>query len=148
MTIGESLLWWLPAMACGVAVYHDVRTREIPDWLPIMLVVLVPVRMVVAGSVGAWWQHLAGGLLALAIGLLIGRGDRFGGGDIKLFAAIVLWFGLMSLVPLALWIAIAGLPFAVLAAAKEQQDFAYAPAILVGVCVYSIAPDLLQRIMG
>ncbi|WP_218932957.1 prepilin peptidase [Roseimaritima multifibrata] len=141
------LFWWLPAVVCGVAVYHDLRSREIPDWLPIALVLLFPVRLLLAPDAGVWWQHLVGGALALCLGLVVGRGDRFGGGDIKLFAAIVMWFGVSSLLPLAMWIAIAGLPLAIFAAVRKQEDFAYAPAILAGVFLYSVAPDLVQRIM-
>jgi len=52
------------------------------------------------------------------------------------------------LIPLSLWTAVAGLPFAVIAAMRSRRDFAYCPAILIGVCVHTIMPDLLQRIVG
>jgi len=106
--------------------------------------------MIIASSAGAfgiaWWEHLAGAVMATGLGVVVGYGDRFGGGDVKLFGALGAWFGLYAVIPLALWIAIAGLPLAVIAAIRKQQDFAYAPAILLGVCVHVAAPDLLQRI--
>ena len=95
----------------------------------------------------AWWEHLAGAIVATLAGLLVGRGDRFGGGDVKLFGALGAWFGLFAVFPLALWIAIAGLPLAIVAAMRKQSDFAYAPAIFAGVCVHCASPDLIQRIM-
>ncbi|HBJ37724.1 MAG TPA: hypothetical protein DDZ51_23805 [Planctomycetaceae bacterium] len=144
--MSESFANCVPLVACCIAVFHDLRTREIPDWLPILMILLFTLRWILGGASLPWWHHIGGGLVALAIGLVVGYGDRFGGGDIKLFATIGLWFGLFAVVPLALWIAIAGLPLAVIAAARKQNDFAYAPAILVGVCVHVWAPNLLQQL--
>ena len=144
--MGEQLVLALPVLACTVAVYNDLRSREIPDWLPIMLVALLPARLLVMHDLMPWWHHISGGVAALLLGLLVGYGERFGGGDIKLFAALGIWFGLFAVIPLALWIAIAGLPLAIIAALRKQSDFAYAPAILAGVCVHVLVPDLLQRI--
>ena len=85
--------------------------------------------------------------MATGFALVVGCGDRFGGGDVKLFGALGAWFGLFAVFPLALWIAIAGLPLAIVAAMRKQSDFAYAPAIFAGVCVHCASPDLIQRIM-
>ena len=137
---------WVPVAICCIALVHDLRSREIPDWLPIFLSVMFTVRMLASDVMLPWWQHVLGGLFALILGLIVGYGDRFGGGDIKLFGAIGLWFGMAAVLPLALWIAIAGLPLAIIAAVRKQNDFAYAPAILIGVCVHAYAPDLLSRI--
>ncbi len=147
MPIGELFLWWLPAVACAIAVIHDLQKREIPDWLPIILAILLPVRLLINEGAFPWWHYVIGGVVALLIGLMVGRGDRFGGGDIKLFAALGLWFGIYAVFPLALWIAIAGLPLAIIAALRTQNDLAYAPAIFIGVCVHCLSPDLVQRMM-
>jgi len=148
MSMGESAIASMPLLACGVAVVHDLRSREIPDWLPIAIVALLPVQWMFSEATIPWWQHVAGGVVALILGLIVGRGDRFGGGDIKLFAAIGAWFGIFAVAPLSLWIAIAGLPLAVVAAARTQRDFAYAPAILAGVCVHVFFPNLLRQIVS
>ncbi|MFG0267928.1 MAG: prepilin peptidase [Rhodopirellula sp. JB055] len=137
----------LPIIVCGVATFFDLRTREIPDWVWGVLVLAMPVRGLIVGQMLPWWQYAVGGVLALLLALIVGKGDRFGGGDIKLFGALGLWFGVFAVFPLALWIAIAGLPLAVIAAARKQSDFAYAPAIFLGVCVHCFSPNLLQRIM-
>lgn len=141
------MFWSLPIIASAIAMTFDLRTREIPDWISIALVLLVPIRWWVIGDSLPWWHYALGGGGALVLGLVIGRGDRFGGGDIKLFGALGLWFGVLGIFPLALWIAIAGLPLALIAAARKQSDFAYAPAIFVGVFVHCSLPDLIQRIM-
>jgi prepilin peptidase CpaA len=138
----------LPILAGLLACVFDLRSREIPDWIPLGVLVLVPLDVYVGGSDLLWWHRFAGGLLALGIGLLVGYGDRFGGGDVKLFGALGAWFGVAAVIPLALWTAIAGLPLAVIAAVRKQQDFAYAPAIFIGVCVHVFAPNLLLQIAG
>ncbi len=144
--MNETILISVPVIICGIAVVHDLRSREIPNWLPLVILLLAPAHLVMTSSGSLWWQHVCGGLVALVTGMIVGHKDRFGGGDIKLFAALGAWFGILSVVPLALWIAIAGLPLAVAAAMRKQSDFAYAPAIFVGVCVHVAAPDLLSRI--
>ncbi|XZE51438.1 prepilin peptidase [Planctomycetaceae bacterium SH139] len=141
--------WWfnlIPLNVCAFAVFFDLRSREIPDWLPVVLVSCLALMGLVSESTMAIWNHAAGGVLSLIVGAVVGRRDRFGGGDIKLFAALGTWFGLFAVIPLALWIAIAGLPLAIFAAVRKQADFAYAPAIFSGVLVHVMAPDLLARI--
>jgi prepilin peptidase CpaA len=144
----ETLVLWFPIFICGVAALFDLRAREIPIWLPIAMIFSVPLKLYGISSESNWWVHVAGGFVALLGGLVVGYGDRFGGGDIKLFAALGAWFGLHAVLPLALWVAIAGIPFAILAGIRKQNDFAYAPAILVGVMVHTIAPRLLTQIAG
>ena len=87
-------------------------------------------------------------MAALLLGCIIAREDRFGGGDVKLFAALGGWFGITAVIPLALWTAIAGLLLAIVAAARGDKDYAYGPAIFIGACVHWLAPDLLGRIGG
>lgn len=141
------LIWLLPIALCGFATAHDLRRREIPDWIPLVILACTPLLCLFGVSGFAWWEHLTGAIVATFAALWIGRGDRFGGGDVKLFGALGAWFGLYAVIPLALWIAIAGLPLAFIAAARKQSDFAYAPAIFAGVCVHCLSPDLIQRIM-
>lgn len=141
------LLVLIPIAVCGVAAVIDLRTREIPDGLPVALLALSPLE-IAFHSESVWWWHLAGGTAALLIGALVAAGDRFGGGDVKLFTAIGCWFGLAAVIPIALWIAIAGLPLAILAKWRDQSDFAYGPAIFIGVLVHGMMPNLLGRVAG
>ncbi len=144
----DILFFWIPILTCGLAVVFDLRSREIPNALALGLLAVLPLKLVFADSGPSWWMHIAGGVVALLVASVVGYGDRFGGGDIKLFAALGAWFGLFAIIPLALWTAIAGLPLAVIAALRKQQDFAYAPAIFLGVCVYVLSPDLLYRFVS
>ena len=147
MVVVDFLACAFPTILCGVASVIDVREREIPDWIPVAIVAGTLVIWLSGFSNLDWWEHLVGALAATLGGLFVGRGDRFGGGDVKLFGALGAWFGLFAVFPLALWIAIAGLPLAIVAAVRKQSDFAYAPAIFAGVGVHCASPDLIQRIM-
>ncbi|MCP4767437.1 MAG: prepilin peptidase [Gammaproteobacteria bacterium] len=142
----EATIVWIPIVIAAIAVVFDLRSREIPDSLPIVLVLLAFLQFALPVASSTWWSHLLGGLLALIAGAVLAHRDGFGGGDVKLFAALGCWFGIGGVFPLALWIALAGLPLAVIAAARKQVDFAYAPAILIGVCVHSYAPHLLHQL--
>lgn len=142
----EASIIWLPIVISAIAVVFDLRSREIPDSLSVVLALLAFLQLALANSTLTWWSRLLGGLAALTIGVVLAYRDGFGGGDVKLFAALGCWFGLGGVFPLALWIALAGLPLALIAAARKQKDFAYAPAILIGVCVHSFAPHLLHQL--
>jgi Flp pilus assembly protein protease CpaA len=138
----------IPVFFTAVAAVIDLRRREIPDWIWIAILVLVPIRLWFFWADLVWWHLPLGAFAALGIGCVVAGEDRFGGGDVKLFAALGAWFGLVAVVPLALWCAIAGLPLALIAAFRGQSDFAYGPAILIGVFVHWMVPDLLGRIGG
>ena len=145
--VADWSIWLVPIALCSLATFHDMRRREIPDWIPLAILIATLVVWSSGVSGFALSHHLAGGVIATVFALVVGRGDRFGGGDVKLFGALGAWFGLFAVFPLALWIAIAGLPLAIVAAIRKQTDFAYAPAIFAGVCVHCASPDLIQRIM-
>ncbi len=145
------MLHWIdiiPVALTAIAALVDLRSREIPDWIWIALVALVPFRVWWLWPELSIWHPVAGAAIALLIGCLVAGNDRFGGGDVKLFAALGAWFGITAVLPLTLWCAIAGLPLAVLAAVRGQTDYAYGPAILIGVAVHWLVPDLLGRIGG
>ena len=138
----------IPVLLVIVAAVIDLRRREIPDWVWIAILVLMPLRVWWLWPQVALWHPLAGAVTALLIGCVVAGDDRFGGGDVKLFAALGAWFGIVAVIPLAMWCAIAGLLLAVVAALRGQKDYAYGPAIAIGVVVHWWIPDLLGRIGG
>ncbi len=138
----------IPVALTFVATMVDVKKREIPDWTWISIVALVPLRVWCLWPNVVPYQLVAGAIVALLVGCFVAKGDRFGGGDVKLFAALGAWFGLFAVIPLMLWIAIAGFPLALIAAFRRQDDFAYGPAILAGVAVHWAFPNLLGQIGG
>ena len=138
----------LVVLLCLIAAAIDLRFREIPDSIWILIVALMPLRIWWLWPDVPTWHCVVGAVVALAIGGLVAGEDRFGGGDVKLFAALGGWFGIFAVVPLAMWCAIAGLVLAIVAAMRKQNDYAYGPAITIGVIVHWLVPDLLGRIGG
>ena len=138
----------LPVALVLVATITDIRRREIPDLIWIAIVLLVPIRVWWLWPEITIWHLPLGGFVALLVGCLVAGNERFGGGDVKLFAALGTWFGVGAVAPLALWIGIAGLPLAIAAALRNQNDFAYGPAILVATTLHAFVPNLLGRIGG
>jgi prepilin peptidase CpaA len=81
-------------MAMVMSMVSDVRDFEIPNSLPLLLLVAYPLTALIAGF--SWQQifwafFLSGLMLAIAIILFLLR--IMGGGDGKLLAASVLWIG-------------------------------------------------------
>ena len=72
----------IPVIICGIAVAWDLRTREIPDALSVILLAGALIVAVV-GDWDSWWRHALGGLVGLLAAALASQGDRFGGGDVK-----------------------------------------------------------------
>lgn len=93
----------LPAVAtafaaCLVALaVCDLRTYTIPNGLCAAFVWLFIVAVPFARSDLSLVSHLCSFLIVLAVGFLAFRFGLFGGGDIKSWAAIALWYDLGSL---------------------------------------------------
>lgn len=105
----RSLAWWPTLIVLAVAVFTDLRSRRIPNWLvfPFLLagIVVSPLRTDWQGSGhGFGWHGFGQGLsglgqsfAGLGLGLLL-YGALFwlggmGGGDVKLCAAVGAWIG-------------------------------------------------------
>ena len=76
------------------AAYSDSRRYLIPNVYPAALILL----FIIANLVGfdffePLWTHLLHFGVALVLGLALFHYRWFGGGDVKLYAAIALWFG-------------------------------------------------------
>lgn len=111
--IGEFLkLAVLGALACLLvtAAITDLRSRIISNWLNLAIAMLAPVYWWVSGM-GLWPD------VALQIGLGLGVFGVFaglfaigmmGGGDVKMLAALALWFPWQSLIALLTIMALAG----------------------------------------
>ena len=86
-----------------VAAGWDVASFTIPNFLNLALTAAFVVFAFSAGlsfPVIGW--HLLAGAMALAIGFTLFALGHIGGGDAKLFAAVVLWLGLKDSLPYAL----------------------------------------------
>ena len=138
----------VPFVACLIATWHDVRTREVPDTLSAILAVTG------IGAAGLGWVDLelllclVGGLLGFLIVLPFTLSGGIGGGDLKLVTALGTWLGPRLLLQTLFWTALAGLVFAAVAKARKQKDFAYVPAITSGLLIAVIFPGLLPGLVS
>jgi prepilin peptidase CpaA len=136
----DVLILIVPVVLLMIATWSDLRTREIPDWISVALI-LIGIAAAAFGWAGIrWWIVLSGLLLGFLIGLALFRFAKFGGGDAKLIAGIGAILGPVGLLILLFWMAIAGGVLALIAMNRGQRDYAYGPAILAGYIGYLVYP--------
>lgn len=96
----------LAAMAIGliVSIYTDIRYRKIYNVVTLAIAALAPVYWYATGDLNwtAIGQHLLTGIGAFAFFALIFQLGMMGGGDVKLFAALGLWFHFTDFLQLVL----------------------------------------------
>jgi prepilin peptidase CpaA len=98
MSVAISLMVIMPALLVAAA-FYDLTTYRIPNLLPAALVLLFGVFTLTltfgdhAMGWGAIGLHLFAGLIGLLLGMGMFAVGWVGGGDAKLFAAILLWLG-------------------------------------------------------
>ena len=134
------LILIIPVLLLLIASLHDIRTREIPNWISVVLFVI---GMASAGFGWAgirWWMVFSGSVLGLSIGLALYRFAKFGGGDARLIAGIGAILGPVGLLIALFWMALAGGVLALVAMIRGQRDYAYGPAIAVGYTAYLVYP--------
>ena len=91
----------LPLLLTAAAGW-DIASFTIPNFLTLALLAVFAVFAVAAGlSPAAIGWHLAAGFAGLCIGFALFALGYVGGGDAKLFAAVVLWLGMKDLLPYA-----------------------------------------------
>jgi len=142
------LLLGIPLVLLLIAAAFDLRTREIPDWIGIAIIVLAVIGMVFGLDGIRWWSVLGGGLAGFGIGYGLFRFANLGGGDAKLIGAIGTLLGPIGILIVLFWMALAGGLLALIAAARGQRDYAYGPAIALGYLAYLIWPvGIWQRLI-
>jgi len=92
----------LPLLLAAAASW-DVASFTIPNFLNLALAAIFAVFAIAAGlAPAAIGWHVLAGSLGLFIGFTLFALGFIGGGDAKLFAAVLLWLGLKDLLPYAL----------------------------------------------
>jgi prepilin peptidase CpaA len=130
----------VPVALLTVATIHDLRSREIPDWVSLLLVGGGLVAAVVTGTSSAWIGLALGVVLGFALTAPLFWFGGIGGGDVKLITALGACLGPALLLLALFWTAVAGGLLALVAKLRGQADFAYVPAILAGVVLALVWP--------
>ena len=91
------------------AAVWDFLDLRIPNWLVFAVTALFAVQAFRHLHEIAWLNQLGAGAICLAVGMVLFALRQLGAGDAKLFAAVALWCGLRSLLPLLLLVSVAGL---------------------------------------
>ena len=110
----------------------DLWRREIPNWIPLTVIAWAIAATARGWSAQGWIPLVSGFVLALAIGMVLFWRGGFGGGDVKLLAALGAVVGPVPLFSLLFYVSLAGGLFAVVAVSRGKKDLAYAPAITLG----------------
>jgi len=139
-----SLVLLVPVM---FALVCDLRTREIPDWIPLLIVAWACLATATGLHKVTWIGLMMGALLGLGLAAVVFYLGGLGGGDVKLLAAIGAAVGPWALLSILAWMAFAGGVLALMAAARGKRNFAYVPAIAVGVVVETLWPGGLARVL-
>lgn len=98
------------ALLLAYAALGDVRVRIIPNWLVIAIAAFAPVLWWVSGM--SLWPEIAV-QIGVAIGFMVLFSIFFalnamGGGDVKLIAALALWFPVIAFLQLLMVMSIVG----------------------------------------
>ena len=91
----EGMMVWVACGLFAASVVCDLRSRRIPNIIPLALLGLFAVYAAAgaAGPPAGLWVNLAIGVVLLAAGFALYLGGRFGAGDGKLIAIAGLWIG-------------------------------------------------------
>lgn len=119
-------------LVLAVASVIDLRSRRVPDWIPVCLAVLAGVSLLAQQALAAWPLLLWGALLGAAIGTAAFTLGAMGGGDVKLLTGLGLACGAPLLASTLFYTALAGGALAVVAATLGRREIPYVPAIGAG----------------
>lgn len=135
---------WFPLIVLGLAAVIDLRTREVPDWLSVLLLVGAAFH-VRYGSETAWTEHAAGGLVVLGLTFPLFHFGGLGGADVKLTTALGVFVGLSRLWSVLFGIALAGGVLSLVALLRGKRDLAYVPAIALGYLFFLLFEEVFPH---
>ena len=152
--IAAAPLWLIVALCCAfvAAAAEDAVRLRISNITSISVVTAAIVAGVIAGPSAMVWQNGAVFLIILVLGTAAFAGGLLGGGDVKLFAATGLWFGLKPAIEFVAIVFISGGVIAILyllarpfrhriSATTKSARIPYGIAIALG----GVAMVLLER---
>ncbi len=98
-----------------IAAVSDFMTYKIPNWLTLLTAVLFfPMALITALPLEAYTWHIAAGALLFLVGFVLWQLNLLGAGDVKLMAAVGVWFGMSHVFNFVIDTALVGFAQAVL----------------------------------
>lgn len=122
----------VPAAILAVAAVVDLRSREIPDALPVLLIVWAVSARLLGAPLPGWGAAVLGLGTGLALGVPAFAFGVLGGGDVKLLGGLGAVLGPLALLVVAAWIGLFGGLLALVARIRKDPELAYGPAICLG----------------
>lgn len=123
---------WGPFVLLALASVWDFRKREIPDAIPMALLLWTMAAHVWHATPVGWISAGEGLALGLALGIAAFQANVIGGGDAKLLAALGALLGPLAFAVFLLFASVAGGLLAIVARLRGERDLAYAPAFALG----------------
>ena len=106
--MAAQLILYLLAALLVAAACQDMAKLTIANIFPTLIILLFPVWVAVAGPEADIWMNGINFLIILGVGLVLFALQWLGGGDVKLFAAVALWFDFAGIIPLVFYVTMAG----------------------------------------
>lgn len=106
--IANSILLLMQLLVVGAAL-QDTRRLKISNLFPIGVIGCFVVWVALIGIHITLWENLVAFILTLAAGLVLFSRNWLGGGDVKLLAAVALWFNLANIGHMLCYIAVSGM---------------------------------------
>lgn len=138
---------FIPLAMLAIACIYDFRSREIPDWIPILLIGSAAIAVGFDGISVSFFQLLLGILVGFAVTAIFGLAGGLGGGDVKLVAALGAWLGPIALLVVLFWTALIGMLLAIGFRLGGQKDLPYVPAIAAGFGLVVLWPDAILHLL-
>jgi prepilin peptidase CpaA len=130
---------WVPLVAVALATIVDLARREIPDSISIGLVLWAIAAEFLGWLPFRWDSLILGFITGLILGAIGFRLRSFGGGDVKLLAALGAAVGFWAVWTLVFWIALAGGVLGLIAKRRGERELAFAPAMALGLAAFIVA---------
>ncbi len=130
--VGEFGVTIVPLVGVLWATVVDLKRREIPDGVSIGILLWAFLAESLGWLSFGWGSLLLGCLTGLGLGAVGFRLESFGGGDVKLLAALGAALGFTAVWSLVFWTAMAGGVLGAIAKWRGERELAFAPAIAAG----------------
>jgi prepilin peptidase CpaA len=135
----------LTLMVIAAAV-SDLRTRRIPNWIPVSGAALGFALHVWTGGPWGAISSVAGAALGLGIFITLYIAGGMGAGDVKLFSAVGAIVGPHALVYVFIFTGLLGGIAAVVMIFRGRRRMPYGPFIAAGALVYLLSGSVGQYI--